>query len=59
MSAGAEASAKSEAKGAAGGAGSGDLPTDKGYSVHIITDEGLSVTWTVGLFHVEPVKLKE
>jgi hypothetical protein len=59
MSAGAEASAKNKDSGAAGGAGSGDLPSEKGYSVHIITDEGLSVTWTVGIFHVEAVKLKE
>jgi lipid-binding SYLF domain-containing protein len=58
-SAGAEASAKVKDTGAAGGAGSGDLPGDKGYSVYFLTDAGVSVTWTVGVFNVKPVKLKE
>jgi len=59
MSAGAEASAKVKETGAAGGGGSSDLPVDKGYSVHLITDAGVSATITVGLIHVAPVKLKE
>lgn len=59
MKAGAEASAKVKDSGAAGGAGSGDLPSDKGYTVHLITDAGVSVTWTVGVIRVKPVKLKE
>jgi hypothetical protein len=39
--------------------GSGDLPGDKGYSVHLITDAGVSATLTVGVIRVKPVKLKE
>jgi len=56
--AGAEASAKVKEAGAAGGAGSGDLAGKRGYSVHLITDAGVSVTWTVGVIRVKPVKLK-
>ena len=56
--AGAEAAAKLKETGTTGGAGSGDLPVDKGYSVHLITDAGVSVTWTVGVLRVKPVKLK-
>ena len=57
--AGAEAAAKVKEAGTAGGAGSGDLAVDKGYTVHLITDAGVSVTWTVGVIRVKPVKLKE
>ena len=59
MKAGAEAAAKVKETGAAGGAGSGDIPGAKGYTVHLITDAGVSVTWTVGILRVKPVKLKE
>ena len=57
--AGGEASAKVGEVGAAGGAGSGDLPGDKGYSIHLLTDAGVSATVTVGVIRVKPVKLKE
>jgi len=57
--AGAEAAAKVGETGAAGGAGSGDLPGNKGYSVHMITDAGVSATVTAGVIRVKPVKLKE
>ena len=57
--AGAEAAAKVGETGAAGGAGSGDLPGNKGYSVHMITDAGVSATATAGIILVKPVKLKE
>jgi lipid-binding SYLF domain-containing protein len=58
-SAGAEAAAKVGEAGAAGGAGSGDLPGDKGYSVHLITDAGVSATVTVNVIRVSPIELKE
>ena len=57
--AGAEAAAKVGETGAAGGAGSGDIPGDKGYVVHLITDAGVSATVTVGVIRVKPVTLKE
>ena len=56
--AGAEAAAKVGETGAAGGAGSGDIG-DKGYSVHLITDAGVSATATVGVIRVKPVKPKD
>ena len=57
--AGAEASVKFEEGSTPDGAGSDELGQDKGYAVHLITDEGLSVTWTVGIISVKPAKLKE
>jgi len=57
--AGAEAAAKVGESGAAGGVGSGDLGGDKGYSVYLITDAGVSATLTVGVIRVKPVELKE
>jgi lipid-binding SYLF domain-containing protein len=57
--AGAEAAAKVGEAGAAGGVGSGDLPGNKGYSLHLITDAGVSATATVGVIRVKPIKLKE
>jgi hypothetical protein len=56
--AGAEAAAKVGEVGAAGGADAGDLPGDKGYSIHFITDAGVSATVTVGIIRVKPVTLK-
>lgn len=56
--AGAEAAAKVGETGAAGGAGSGDIG-NKGYSVHMITDAGVSATVTMGVLHVSPIKLKQ
>src|SRR6266850_1350212 len=59
VTASAEAAAKVGEAGAAGGAGSSDTASDKGYSLHIITDAGVSATVTVGVIRVTPVKLKE
>jgi hypothetical protein len=56
--AGTEAAAKAGEKGAAGGAGTGDIG-HKGYTVHILTDTGVSATATVGVLRVYPVKLKK
>ncbi|HTN94747.1 MAG TPA: hypothetical protein VMJ33_09210 [Gallionella sp.] len=56
--AGTEAAAKVGEAGAAGGAGSGDFPGDKGYSIHMITDAGVSATATAGVIHIRAVKLK-
>jgi hypothetical protein len=58
VGAGAEAAAKVGATGAAGGAGSGDA-SDKGYTIHMITDSGVAATATVDIIHVSPVKLKK
>lgn len=54
--AGAEAAAK---VGDAGVAGGGDLPGNKGYSIYMITDAGVSATVTAGVIHVKPIRLKE
>ena len=59
VQAGAEAAAKVGESGAAGGAGSGDAPGAKGYSIHIITDAGVSATVTMGIIHVSPVTLEK
>ena len=56
---GAEAAAKVGDTGAAGGAGSGDVPTEKGYSTYLITDAGVSATVTMGVIRVKPVRLKK
>lgn len=56
--AGAEAAAKVGESGVAGGAGT-DALSDKGYTVHFITDAGVSATATAGIIRVEPIKLKE
>ena len=55
--AGAEAAAKAGESGAAGGSGSAGC--DHGYSIHMITDTGVSATATAGVIRVRPVKLKE
>jgi lipid-binding SYLF domain-containing protein len=59
VQAGAEAAAKVGESGAAGGAGSGNLPGDKGYSVYMITDAGVSATATAGVIRIRAVKLKQ
>jgi len=56
--AGAELAAKVEDAGASGAAGSDNLPGDKGYLIHFITDTGVLATVSVGIIHVKPVKLK-
>jgi lipid-binding SYLF domain-containing protein len=57
--AGLEAAAKVGEAGAAGGAGSGDMAKDKGYSMHFITDAGVSATVTMGVIRVKPTALKK
>lgn len=56
--AGAEAAAKVGEAGAAGGAGTA-ASDDKGYTIHLVTDAGVSATATVGVIRVKPIKLKE
>jgi len=55
--AGAEAAAKVGEGGAAGGAGGG--PGKKGYTLHVITDAGVSATATAGVVRLKPMKLKK
>ena len=55
--AGAEASAKVGEGGATGGGGAGAC--DRGYSIHVITDAGVSATATAGIIHLKMVKLKK
>jgi lipid-binding SYLF domain-containing protein len=56
--AGAELAAKTKDAGTSGAAGSDNLPGAKGYSIHFITDAGVTATVTVGVIHVKPIKLK-
>jgi len=57
---GAEASAKVGESGAAGGLGSKDKKDEKtGYSATLITDAGVSATWSVGVIRVAPIELKK
>ncbi|HSQ84434.1 MAG TPA: hypothetical protein VLM43_06875 [Desulfobacterales bacterium] len=56
--AGAELAAKTKDAGTSTAAGSDDLPSEKGYSIHFITDAGVAATVTVGVIHVKPIKLK-
>jgi hypothetical protein len=58
VQAGTEVAAKAGEKGAAGGAGTGAIG-EKGYTVHILTDAGVSATATAGVLRVYPVKLKK
>ncbi len=57
--AGAEGSAKVGDAGIASGAGSGDVGEDKGYTIHTITDAGVSATATAGIVHVKAIKLND
>jgi lipid-binding SYLF domain-containing protein len=57
--AGAEAGAKVKDEAVSGIAGNDNLPSDKGYTIHFIIDEGASATVTVSLIHVKPIKLKK
>lgn len=56
--AGAEAAAKIGETGAAGGAGTSTV-SDKGYTMHFITDAGVSATATAGVIRVRPIDLKK
>jgi lipid-binding SYLF domain-containing protein len=56
--AGAELAAKTKDAGTSAAAGSDDLSSEKGYSIHFITDAGVAATVTVGVIHVKPIKLK-
>lgn len=55
----AEASAKVGHKGVAGGTGAMDIEIKKqGFTPYIITDAGVSATWSLGFIRVKPIKLK-
>ncbi|AUM11876.1 lipid-binding SYLF domain-containing protein [Ketobacter alkanivorans] len=56
---GAEAAAKMGDAGAAGGSGTGDMADEKGYTLHFITDAGVSATATAAIIRVAPIKLKD
>lgn len=58
VNAGAEAAAKVGDVGAAGSGGSDSGDEDKGYTLHMITDAGVSVTATAGIIRVSPIELK-
>ena len=57
--AGAEAAAKVGDVGVSGGAGSDSAAKDKGYTIHMITDAGVSATVTAGVIRVSPIELKK
>jgi hypothetical protein len=54
---GAEAAAKVGDSGAAGGGGSDNAGKDKGYTMKVITDAGVSATVTLAVIHLKPVDL--
>jgi hypothetical protein len=56
---GAEAAAKVGDSGAAGGGGSDNAGKDKGYTMQVITDAGVSATATAAVIHLKPVHLKD
>lgn len=56
---GAEAAAKVGETGGAGGGGADDTKDDKGYTIHMITDAGVSATVTAGIIRIAPITLKE
>ncbi len=59
VNAGAEAAAKVGDVGAAGGGGAASAEDDKGYTMHMITDAGVSATVTAGIIRVSPLDLKD
>ena len=59
VNAGAALAAKSKDAGTSGAAESSSLSGGKGYSIHVITDAGVTATVTVGVIHVKPIKLKD
>jgi hypothetical protein len=56
---GAEASAKVGDTGAAGGAGGGNRSGSRGYSMYVLTDAGVSATFSAAIVRVKPVRLKK
>jgi len=56
---GAEAAAKIGEVGAAGSGNDDNPQNDKGYTVHMITDAGVSATVTAGLIRIAPITLKD
>ena len=56
--AGAEASAKAGDYGAAGGAGASGVNPNRTYDLYMITDAGVSATFSVAVIHVRPVSLE-
>ena len=56
---GAEAAAKVGDVGSAGSGNDDNLQSDKGYTIHMITDAGVSATVTAGLIRIAPITLKD
>jgi len=56
---GAEAAAKVGDAGAAGRGNDDSAQNDKGYTIHMITDAGVSATVTAGLIRIAPITLKD
>lgn len=59
VNAGAEAAAKVGDVGAAGSGSSTSAEDDKGYTMYMITDAGVSATVTAGVVRVSPIELKD
>jgi len=56
--AGAEASAKAGDYGAAGGAGASGINPNRTYDLYLITDAGVSATFSAAMIHVRPVSIE-
>lgn len=56
--AGAEASAKAGEHGAAGGAGASGIDPDRTYDLYLLTDSGVSATFTAAMIRVAPVSIR-
>jgi len=59
FNAGGEASAKAGDVGTAGSASSEELDTKKKYDFYLLTESGISATFTAAVIHVRPVKIEE
>jgi len=57
--AGAEASAKAGEHGAAGGAGASGIDPNRKYDLYLLTDNGISATFTAAMIRVTPVSIGE
>lgn len=57
--AGAEASAKAGEHGAAGGAGASGIDPNRKYDLYLLTDNGVSATFTAAMIRVSPVAIGE
>ena len=56
--AGAEASVKAGDYGAAGGAGASGINPNRTYDLYMLTDAGVSATFSAALIHVRPVSIE-